>query len=359
MGGFFVPVLWYYKCMEEELINIKNAALSFIMEASDLKALEEVKLQFLGRSGKLTLALKQLPKLPIEKRAEVGRLANEIKTAIEDTISQKAADLKIAEVQVKKERIDKTAPGISPKVGYIHPMSLAIYEVVDIFKRIGFQAADGPDIETDYYNFEVLNLHKDHPSRDTQMTLYLDTRKSKVLPGEIILRTHGSNMQGRIMEKTKPPLRAIYPSKVFRYEQLDASHGFEFWQLEGLAVDENLTMTDLFGTMEYAVKEFFGKDTKVKFVCHNFPFVEPGAEAYMTCTVCKGKGCSFCKQGGWVEILGCGMIHPNILKKVGYDPEKVSGFAWGMGLSRMVTLKYQMDDLRLLTNPDLRILEQF
>jgi phenylalanyl-tRNA synthetase alpha chain len=166
-------------------------------------------------------------------------------------------------------------------------------------------------------------------------------------------------MQGRIMEKINPPIRAIYPGKVFRYEQVDASHGFEFWQLEGLAVDKNLTLTDLFGTMSYVVKEFFGSDTKVKFVAHNFPFTEPSAEAYMNCTACKGKGCSFCKQSGWVEILGCGMIHPNVLQAVGYDPQKVSGFAWGMGLSRMVTLKYQMDDLRLLTNPDIRILEQF
>ncbi len=345
--------------MEEELLGIKNAAVSMIISTDDEKELEEIMLQFLGRSGKLTLALKEITKLPEEKRPEIGRLANEVKKTIEDTIDQKRQTLSGSTLQKTRETIDTSVPGIKPQIGHLHPMTQALYEVVDIFKKIGFQAADGPDIETDYYNFEVLNLHKDHPSRDTQMTLYLDTRGSKANPGEIILRTHGSNMQGRIMEKVKPPVRAIYPGKAFRYEQIDASHGFEFWQLEGLAVGDNLTMTDLFGTMEYVVKEFFGKETKVKFVCHNFPFVEPGAEAYMTCTVCKGKGCSFCKHSGWVEILGCGMIHPNVLKRVGYDPEKVSGFAWGMGLSRMVTLRYQMDDLRLLTNPDLRILEQF
>jgi len=345
--------------MEEELIGIKNAALSMILDTQSQKELEEIKLQFLGRSGKLTTAIKDLAKLPKEKRPEIGRIANEVKETIEQAIAEKLNTTKSSTLKAKQEGIDTTAPGIEPKIGHLHPMTLALYEVVDIFKRIGFEAADGPDIETDYYNFEVLNLHKDHPSRDTQMTLYLDTRGSKANPGEIILRTHGSNMQGRIMEKTKPPVRAIYPGKAFRYEQIDASHGFEFWQLEGLAVGENLTMTDLFGTMEYVVKEFFGQDSKVKFVCHNFPFVEPGAEAYMTCTVCKGKGCSFCKHGGWVEILGCGMIHPNVLKRVGFDPEKVSGFAWGMGLSRMVTLRYQMDDLRILTNPDLRILKQF
>lgn len=345
--------------MEEELISIKNSALSIILDTSDAKALEEIKLQFLGRNGRLTLTIKDIAKIPKEKRPEVGRLANDVKRAIEETIVSQELIITGQESRIIKEKIDTTAPGIKPNIGHIHPMTQVIYEVVDVFKGIGFQAADGPEIENDYYNFEVLNIPKDHPARDTQQTLYLDTRGSKTNPGEIIVRTHGSNMQGRIMELAKPPIRAIYLGKVFRYEQVDASHGFEFWQLEGLAVDQNLTMTNLFGTMEYILKKFFGDDTKVKFVCHNFPFVEPGAEAYVTCMICAGKGCSFCKKSGWVEILGCGMIHPNVLKKVGYDPQKVSGFAWGMGFSRMVTLRYQMDDLRLLTNPDLRILEQF
>lgn len=343
--------------MEHELLTIKNNALSLIFDAKDKKELEEIKLQFLGRSGELTKALKGLTKLSADEKPLVGRVANEVKNIIEDAISQKESELKSTKPVLQK--IDTTEPGIKPPIGHLHPMSLTLFELVDIFKKIGFQAADGPDIETDHYNFEVLNLHKNHPSRDTQQSLYLDTRNSKANPGEILLRTHGSNMQGRIMEKTKPPIRAIYPGKAFRYEQVDASHGFEFWQLEGLAVGEDITMTDLFGTMTYIVKEFFGQETEVKFVCHNFPFVEPGAEAYMSCTVCRGKGCSFCKKSGWVEILGCGMIHPNVLRTIGYDPEKVSGFAWGMGLSRMVTLRYKMDDLRLLTNPDLRILGQF
>lgn len=352
--------------MEEELINIKNSALSILLDVADKKTLDEIKLQYLGRNGRLTLAIKNLSKLPQERRPDVGRLANEVKTAIEDTILEQESRISSHESRTKKEKIDTTAPGIKPKIGHLHPATQVLYELIDIFKGLGFQVADGPEIETDYYNFESLNIPKHHPARDTQQTLYLDTRGSDVNPGDIILRTHGSNMQARIMEKTKPPLRVIYPGKVFRYEQVDVSHGFEFLQLEGLAVDKNLTMTDLFGTMEYVIKEFFGHDTKVRFVCHNFPFVEPGAEAYMSCTVCKGKGrlpnghgCGFCKYSGWVEILGCGMIHPKVLKTVGYDPQKTSGFAWGMGLSRMVTLRYQMDDLRLLTNPDLRILEQF
>ena len=345
--------------MEEELMQIKNSAVSMIIEATDQKELEEIKLQFLGRSGKLTLTLKEIVKVPVERRAAVGQLANEVKRVIEETIENHESRIKNQESKTKIEKIDVTNPGIKPDIGRLHPLTQVLYEVVDIFKQIGFQVADGPEIETDHYNFEVLNIHKDHPARDTQQTLYLDTRGSKSDPGKIILRTHGSNMQGRIMETTRPPVRAIYPGKVFRYEQVDVSHGFEFWQLEGLAVDKNLTLTDLFGTMSYVIKEFFGLDTKVKFVSHNFPFTEPSAETYMSCTVCKGKGCSFCKHSGWVEILGCGMIHPNVLKAVGYDSQKVSGFAWGMGFSRMVTLKYQMDDLRLLTNPDLRILEQF
>lgn len=344
--------------MEERLIGIKNAAISFILEAESLKELDVIKLQFLGRSGQLTQAMKELPKLSKDQRVEVGKLANEVKTTIEETIERKGVELKKEVSKQKKEKIDISSPGIPPKIGHLHPMTQTLYDIVEIFKEMGFQAADGPEIEKDYYNFEALNIPKDHPSRDTQQTLYIDTRGSNVNPGEIILRTHGSNMQGRIMEKITPPCRVIYPGKVYRYEPVDASHGFEFWQNEGLAIG-NYTMTDCLGTLDYFLKRFFGEESKVRFVCHNFPFVEPGLEAYVSCSVCKGKGCSFCKRSGWVEILGAGMIHPNVLKGVGIDSQKYSGFAWGMGLSRMVTLRYQMDDLRLLTNPDLRILKQF
>ncbi len=352
--------------MEDELINIKTTALSFIWEAEDKKSLEETKLQFLGRSGKLTLAMKELPKLPIERRTEVGRLANEIKITIENALEQKQLDLTSEKTSKIKQSIDVTAPGIEPKIGHMHPISQVLHETIEIFKSLGFQVADGPEIETDHYNFEVLNIPKDHPSRDTQQTLFLDTTDTLYSPGEMLLRTQTSNMQGRIMEKTKPPFRVLVPGKVFRYEEVDASHGFEFWQVEGFMVDKNLSMSNLFATLDYFFKQFFGRDTKVKFVCHNFPFVEPGAEAYISCVVCKGKarlpdgqGCSFCKRTGWVEILGAGMIHPNVLRAVGINPDIWSGFAFGTGLSRMATLKFGMDDLRLLTNPDLRILEQF
>ncbi len=340
-------------------MQIKNSAVSMIIEAEDQKELEEIKLAFLGRSGKLTLAIRGIAKLPLENRRDVGQLANEIKRVLEESIKDRELSLKIQESKIKREKIDITNPAILPDIGHLHPMTQVLYEIVDVFKGIGFQAADGPEIETDHYNFEMLNIPADHPARDTQQTLYLDTRNSKVTPGEVILRTQTSSMQGRIMENIKPPVRVIVPGKNFRYEQVDASHGFEFWQLEGFMVDSNVRLTDLFGTIEYVLKKLMGERTKIKFATTNFPFVEPGVDTYISCTVCGEHGCSFCKYSGWCEIMPAGMIHPNVLESVGYDHQKLTGFAFAIGLSRLVTLRYQMDDLRLLTNPDLRILEQF
>ena len=345
--------------MEEELMQIKNSAISMIIQAQNQKELEDVKLAFLGRAGRLSLAMKEIAKLPMEKRPAVGRLANEVKKTIEETIKNHSSGISTQEVRIKKEKIDVTNPGVMPDIGHLHPMTNVLYEVVDVFKTLGFQPADGPEIETDYYNFEALNIPKDHPARDTQQTLYLDTRNSKVNPGEIILRTQTSAMQGRVMEKAKPPVRVIVPGKNFRYEQVDASHGFEFWQVEGFMVDTNTRLTDLFGTIDYVLRKLMGEGIKLKFATTNFPFVEPGVDTYISCTVCGGRGCSFCKMSGWSEIMPAGMIHPNVLKAVGYDSQKVNGFAFAIGLSRLVTLRYQMDDLRLLTNPDMRILNQF
>ncbi|MDO8639434.1 MAG: phenylalanine--tRNA ligase subunit alpha [bacterium] len=345
--------------MEEDLIGIKNSALSLILDTEDKRMLEEIKLQFLGRSGKLTLAIKDITKTPVERRPEIGRLANEVKTTVEEAIQRKEATLKSEVSKTREKQIDVTIPGIELEIGHIHPLTQVLWEVVDVFKTLGFQAADGPEIETDYYNFEALNIPKDHPARDTQQTLYLDTKESKVTPGEVILRTQTSAMQGRVMEKTQPPVRVIVPGKNFRYEQVDASHGFEFWQCEGFMVDKNVRLTDLFGTIDYLLKKLMGEKTEIKFATTNFPFVEPGVDTYIKCTVCKGAGCGFCKSSGWSEIMPAGMIHPNVLKAVGYDPQEVSGFAFAIGLSRLATLKYRMDDLRLLTNPDLRILNQF
>jgi len=340
-------------------MQIKNSAVSMIIDATDQKELEEIKLQFLGRSGKLTLTMKEIVKVPIEKRPEMGSLANSVKEIIEETIKNQELTLGTQESKTRKEKIDVTAPGIKPAIGHLHPMTQVLYEVVDIFKSIGFQAADGPEIETDYYNFEALNIPKDHPARDTQQTFYLDTRNSKAQPGEMILRTQLSGMQARVMEKMKPPLRVIVPGTVYRYESVDASHGFQFDQLDGFLVDTNVRLTDLFGIIDYVLRKLMGENVKLKFATTNFPFVEPGVDTYIECTVCGGRGCSFCKYSGWSEIMPAGMIHPNVLKAVGYDSQKVSGFAFAIGLSRLVTLRYQMDDLRLLTNPDMRILEQF
>ena len=343
--------------MEHELLTIKNNAISLVFDAKDKKELEEIKLQFLGKSGELTKALKGLTKLSADEKPIIGRVANEVKDIIENAIQQKESEL--GKAKPAKLNIDTTEPGIKPQIGHLHPMTHVVHEVVEVFKSLGYQAAEGPEIETDYYNFEALNIPKHHPARDTQQTLYLDTRNAKVSPGEIILRTQLSGMQARVMEKIKPPVRVIVPGTVYRYEQVDASHGFQFGQLEGFLVDTNVHLTDLFGTIDYVLRKLMGDKIKLRFATTNFPFVEPGVDTYMECTVCGGKGCSFCKYSGWSEIMPAGMIHPNVMKACGYDPQKYSGFAFCIGLSRLVTLKYHMDDLRLLTNPDLRILEQF
>ena len=346
--------------MEQDLLKIKNDASSLIIAAEDEHELNQIKLDFLGRSGKLTALLKNIKKVPEDRRAEVGKLANEILSTVEELLNRRLTELSEKKKEILKKMVfDVSRPGIKPAFGHLHPMSQAIFDVVEVFKGLGYQAADGPEIETDYYNFEALNIPRDHPSRDTQQTLYLDTRGSRTTPGEIILRTQTSAMQGRVMEKTKPPLRVIVPGKNFRYEQVDASHSFEFWQVEGFLVDKDVALTDLFGTIDYVLRKLMGERIKIKFATTNFPFVEPGVDTYIECTVCGGKGCSFCKNSGWSEIMPAGMIHPNVLRAVGYNPQKISGFAFAIGLSRLVTLRYQMDDLRLLTNPDLRILEQF
>ena len=248
-----------------------------------------------------------------------------LKNTIEETISEKESRVTKQRFQELKEKIDTTIQGIRPPIGHLHPASQVLYDVVDVFKSLGFQTADGPEIETDYYNFTALNMPPNAPSRDTQATLYLDTRNSKVKPGEILLRTQTSSMQVRIMEKIKPPIRVIVPGKTYRVDDVDASHSFEFWQVEGFLVDENVRLTDLFGTIDYVLKKLMGKDIKIKFATTNFSFVEPGVDTYIECTVCKGKGCSFCKMTGWSEIMPAGMIHPNVLKTAGYDPKRYQG----------------------------------
>lgn len=336
--------------MREEIINLKNQAIAQIMSAKDAGELEEIRAGYLGRNGKFTLLVKRVKEVPPEKRKEYGITLNESKDAIEKILSGKKQEL-IKSLTEKREWFDLSVPGNKPEVGHLHPLTTVLKEVKKIFNYLGYQIADGPEIETDYYNFEALNIPKDHPARDTQMTFYLDNEK--------ILRTQTSAMQGRVMEKMKPPFKVLVPGRNFRYEQVDASHGFEFWQVEGFVVDENIHLTDLLGTIDFVLKELFGDEIKLRFATTNFPFVEPGVDTYMRCTICGGKGCSFCKGTGWSEIMPAGMIHPNVLKMAKIDPDKWNGFAFAIGLSRVVNLRYQITDLRTLTTPDLRILKQF
>ncbi|KKU09624.1 MAG: Phenylalanine-tRNA ligase alpha subunit [Candidatus Woesebacteria bacterium GW2011_GWB1_45_5] len=346
-GGFFVVELI---SMQEEIINTKNQAIAQIGSAESVKELEEVRTSYLGRNGRFTILVKKIKEVPAEKRREFGITLNESKNALENLLSDKKQEL-IKSLTEKREWFDVSVPGVKPALGHLHPLTQVLTDVKKVFNYLGYQVADGPEIETDYYNFEALNIPKDHPARDTQMTFYTNTGN--------ILRTQTSAMQGRVMEKMKPPFRVLVPGRNFRYEQVDASHGFEFWQVEGFVVDENIHLTDLFGTIDHVLKELFGREVGLRFATTNFPFVEPGVDTYMRCTICGGKGCSFCKNSGWSEIMPAGMIHPNVLKTARIDTKKWNGFAFAIGLSRIVNLRYQINDLRTLTTPDLRILNQF
>lgn len=355
-----------------------------IKKAINLEELENVRIEFFGRKqGKITQFFKNFPKLSTEEKKTLGPRANKIKSELQDLLEKKTNELsKIKQSgndgqlaisswqkvpddkKILSAVIDPTAPGTSLNFGHLHPLTQVLYKIIDIFTELGYKTVSGPEMENEYYNFDVLNFPPEHPARDTMDTFYLRSQRSKVRSQEnkkafTILRTHTSTMQGRVMEKMKPPLRILVPGKCYRHEAVDASHGFEFWQVEGFVVDKNIYLTDLFGTIEYVLKKLFGDDAKVKFACTYFPFVEPGVDVYLQCTLCQGKGCSFCKNVGWSEIMPAGMIHPKVLTSVGYNPNKVSGFAFAIGLSRVVNLLYAIDDLRILNDCDLRILQQF
>lgn len=344
--------------MREEILNLKNQAVAAIEDTQNLDELEIVRVDLFGRNGKLTSVIKRLGELKDNEKKEVGILINDSKITLLELINRKRQEM-VEKVNGDRNSFDFTIPGIWPKVGHFHPQTIVLAEIKRIFSYLGYQVTDGPEIETDYYNFEALNIPKDHPARDTQQTFYLDTSGTNVNFGEAILRTQTSAMQGRVMSKMKPPFKVLAPGKNYRYEQVDASHGFEFWQCEGFVVDENIKLTDLFGTIDYVLRNIFGQNTKLKFATTNFPFVEPGVDTYIQCTVCGGTGCAFCKRTGWSEIMPAGMIHPNVLKEAGIDAKKWGGFAFAIGLSRVVTLKYHISDLRVLTTPDLKILKQF
>lgn len=339
--------------MKQQLENIKAAALQALENAADSKALEEVRIKFLGKKGELTSILKQMGGLSAEERPVIGQLANKVRADIEESIANYQAKMK-EKATAKKlaaEKLDVTMPGTKYELGRKHPLYKVLDEIKEIFLGMGFDVADGPEVELDYYNFEALNLPKDHPARDTQDTFYITDN--------ILLRTQTSPVQIRVMEKQKPPVRIIAPGRVYRSDAVDATHSPVFHQIEGLVVDKGVTMGDLKGTLADFAKRLYGEDAVVRFRPHHFPFTEPSAEMDVMCFNCGGEGCRLCKGEGWIEILGCGMVHPKVLKTCGIDPEEYSGFAFGMGLERVVMRRYSIDDLRLFFENDQRFLRQF
>ncbi len=339
--------------MKAALEAIRQKIVVELQEAHDMQALENIRVKFLGKKGELTAILKQMGKLSAEERPVIGQLANEIRAFMEDHIADRTAQLKreLTQQKLKEERLDVTLPGKKEPIGKKHPLNLVLEEIEEIFLGMGFSIATGPEVELDYYNFEALNIPKDHPARDTQDTFYISDN--------VLLRTQTSPMQVRVMEKQKPPIRIIAPGRVYRSDAVDATHSPLFHQIEGLVVDKGVTMADLKGTLEIFVKRLYGEDSVVRFRPHHFPFTEPSAELDCMCFNCHGKGCNLCKGEGWIEILGCGMVHPKVLSNCGIDPEVYSGFAFGMGLERVVMRRFNIDDLRLLYENDLRFLNQF
>lgn len=339
--------------MKEQIKGIISAAISAINSSNDAVSLDAARVKYLGKKGELTAILKGMGALSVDERKEIGQLANEARTSIEEALDKKFSELKKAELlrKLEEEDIDVTMPGDIKAIGKRHPNELVLDEVKEIFLGMGFDVVSGPEVEYDYYNFEALNIPKDHPARDTQDTFYITDN--------ILLRTQTSPVQIRTMEQRKPPIRIIAPGKVYRSDAVDSTHSPLFHQIEGMVIDENITMSDLKGTLDAFAKRLYGEDTVTRFRPHHFPFTEPSAEMDIMCFSCHGKGCRLCKNEGWIEILGCGMIHPKVLQNGKIDPEEYSGFAFGIGLERITMRRYKIDDLRLLFENDLRFLSQF
>ncbi|MCI5676678.1 MAG: phenylalanine--tRNA ligase subunit alpha [Clostridia bacterium] len=337
--------------MEELLEKIKAAAL-LELARSDAD-LESLRVRFLGKKGELTAVLRGMGALSAEERPRMGQLANDVRAAIEAAIAVRGAELKerMLQKRLTEEKLDVTMPGEAPRMGHRHPLNRVQREMEEIFIGMGFQIAEGPEVEYDYYNFQALNIPKNHPARDTQDTFYITDN--------ILLRSQTSPVQVRVMEKQKPPIRVISPGRVYRSDALDATHSPLFHQMEGLVVDKGITMSDLKGTLETFAKKMFGENTKIRFRPHHFPFTEPSAEVDVSCFACGGKGCRICKGEGWIEILGAGMVHPFVLSNCGIDPEIYSGFAFGMGIERVAMKHYGIDDIRLFYENDERFLKQF
>ena len=339
--------------MKEQLNNIRAEVEKAINSIDSISALENIRIEYLGKKGKLTSVLRGMGALAAEERPIIGQMANEIRTYIEERLENVKKVILEQEQQekLKKEVNDISMPGRRRARGKKHPLTQVLDELIDIFIGMGFEIAEGPEVELDYYNFEALNIPKNHPARDTQDTFYINEN--------ILLRTQTSPVQIRVMENTRPPIRIIAPGRVYRSDAVDATHSPVFHQIEGLVVDKNVTMGDLKGTLEVFVKRLYGEDVKVRFRPHHFPFTEPSAEVDISCFSCGGTGCRICKDEGWIEILGAGMVHPKVLKICGIDPEEYSGFAFGIGLERIVMRRFDIDDLRLFFENDMRFLKQF
>jgi phenylalanyl-tRNA synthetase alpha chain len=341
--------------MQDRLKELQIEAINLIDAASDLKALNDVRVAYLGKKGPITEVLRGMGKLSEEERPKMGALVNEVREAIASKIAEKQSELEAAVINAKlaSEQIDVTLPGRPVRTGSHHPLTRIIEEIEDLFIGMGYSVAEGPEVEKDYYNFEALNLPKGHPARDMQDSFYISE--------DILLRTHTSPVQARTMEKNqgKGPIKIICPGKVYRRDNDDATHSHQFMQIEGLVIGENIRMSDLKGTLEVFVKKMFGEDRKIRLRPSFFPFTEPSVELDISCKICGGNGCNVCKGTGWIEILGAGMVHPNVLEMAGYDSKKYTGFAFGMGPERIAMLKYGVDDIRHFYTNDVRFLKQF
>lgn len=339
--------------MKQQLEKIRNDANVEISKANSKQDIDLLKVKYLGRKGELTEILKQMKTLSDDERPKIGKLANDIRSSIEQAFNFKVEELKSMQMAEKliSEKIDVTMPAKRRYIGHKHPLTIVLEEIEEIFIGMGFNIVEGPEIEYDYYNFEALNIPKNHPARDTQDTFYINEN--------IVLRTQTSPMQIRTMENNKPPFKIISPGRVYRSDAVDATHSPVFHQIEGLVVDKNITFSDLKGTLEIFIKRLYGENSVIRFRPHHFPFTEPSAEVDVQCFNCHGKGCRLCKGEGFIEILGCGMVHPEVFKNCNIDPEIYSGFAFGLGLERIVMRRYNINDLRLFYDNDIRFLKQF
>ncbi|MBU1151938.1 phenylalanine--tRNA ligase subunit alpha [Patescibacteria group bacterium] len=346
--------------MKDKLKKLEATALPAIDKAKTPQQLQELSVKYLGRKGELTAILRTLKDLPADKKPEAGQLSNKTKQALEAAFSKKEQELSTAAVdqELKKDFFDTTLPGKTPPQGHIHPLSQLQEEIEQIFSKMGFAIMDGPEVEAEYYNFEGLNIPKDHPARDMQDTFFIDKEDHKKF-GRLVLRTHTSPVQVRTMEKYGAPLRIIVPGRTFRYEATDASHDTTFYQVEGLLIDKDISLAHLKGVMAEMLGAVFGKPVTVRFRPGYFPFVEPGLEVDFSCLLCDGKGCKVCKGLGWVEFMGAGMVHENVLKAGGIDSKEYQGWAFGFGLTRLAMMRHKITDIRLLSNGDTRFINQF